>query len=70
MEHLIKQYFCFPEETLHQEMFFPNQLFCFHHLFVLIQKYYSRTIRFNTKNQQNKNFCWFFFALPSFKNIT
>ncbi len=40
MEHLIKQYSCFFGETLHQKNFFPSPLFNFHHLNVLIHKFY------------------------------
>jgi len=53
MEHLIKQYSCFPCETLHLEKFFPIQLFNFHHLNVLIHKFYFRTFRLNTKTSRN-----------------
>lgn len=49
MEHLIKQYPCIFGEILHHEKFFLNPLFNFHHLNVLIHKYYSRTFRFSKK---------------------
>lgn len=60
MEHLIKQYSCFFGEALHQEKFFPNPLFRFHHLNVLIHKYYFRAIRFNTKTNRNRVSVGFF----------
>jgi hypothetical protein len=69
MERLIKQYFRFFDETLHQERFFPNLLFNFHHLNVLIHQYYFRTPWSDIKNQQNKSFCWFFFVSLQLKNF-
>lgn len=69
MKHLIKQYTCFFDEVLHQERFFPNALTSFHHLNVLIYRYYFRTLRSDMKNQQNKSFCWFFFASTHLKNL-
>ena len=69
MEHLIKRYFCFFDEILHQKRFFPILPFNFHHLNVLIHQYYFRTPWSDLKNQQNKYFCWFFFASLLFKNF-
>ena len=69
MEHLIKQYTCFFDEALHQERFFPNALTSFHHLNVRIHRYYFRTFWSDMKNQQNKSFCWFFFASTHLKNL-
>ena len=66
MEHLIKQYSYFFGETLHQEKFFPSPLFNFHHLNVLIHKYYSRTFRFNTKPTEI-TFLLVFFCFTIFK---
>lgn len=53
MEHLIKQYPYIFGEILRQEKFFLNPLFNFHHLNVLIHKYYSRTFRFSKKTNRN-----------------
>ena len=70
MEHLIKQYSCFPCETLHREKFFPNSLFCFHHDNHLAHQYFYPVSPEILKNQQKYPFCWFFFCIAILKYIT
>jgi hypothetical protein len=62
MEHLIKTYSCIPGEVIDLKKNFPNFLFCFHHLTFLSQQELLPVFPVNYENQQNKNFCWFFFG--------
>ena len=70
MEHLIKQYSFFFDESLHQEKIFPNSLFCFHHDNNLAHHYLYPVSPEILKSQQKQYFCWLFFASTSLKNIT
>jgi hypothetical protein len=70
MEHLIKHYSFFSDESLHLEKIFPNSLFCFHHENNLAHQYFYPVSPEIVKNQQKHPFCWFFFASTSIKNIT
>lgn len=69
MERLIKKYNSHFDEALHQVNFFPNPLTSFHHLNVLIHRYFSKTIPSILKNQQNFSFCWFFFSAKPLKKF-
>lgn len=40
MEHLIKHYSCFFDESHHQEEFFPNLRFVFHQFAILIHNFF------------------------------
>ena len=70
MEHLIKTYSCIPGEIFYLKRIFLNFLFCFHHLNLFAQKYLLPVFPVNYENQQDKNFCWFFFALQLTKKYT
>lgn len=63
MEHLIKTYFCIHGKVIDLKRNFPNFLFCFHHLTFLTQQDLLPDFPVKYKNQQDENFCWFFFAV-------
>jgi len=67
MEHLIKQYSCFQSEVIHIERFFLNSLYSFHYLSHLAQQCFYPVFPVHYKNQQDKSFCWFFFASKHIK---
>lgn len=69
MEHLIKTYSCIPGEVFYLKRIFPNFLFCFHHLNLFAQQYLLPAFPVNYENQQDKNFCWFFFCIATNKKI-
>ena len=54
-------------ERLHLKKIFSNSLFIFYQFQNLSQKHpFSEYLKY-IENQQNRNFCWFFFASPSVK---
>jgi hypothetical protein len=64
MEHLRKQYAHFISELIHREKISQNYLF---HFLNLSQQHLFPEYSITMKNQQNQSFCWFFFAIPSYK---
>lgn len=69
MERLIKKYYFYFDETLHQVKFFPNPLTSIHQLNVLIHRYFLKTIPSIFKSQQNYRFCWLFFSAKPLKKF-
>lgn len=67
MKHLIKLYSRFLGEMLHLERIFLNSQLNIYHFFNLTQLHFYPEYSDLYKNQQNKNFCWFFFASQSIK---
>jgi hypothetical protein len=70
MKHLMKRYSCFLGEMLHLGRVFLNFQPNFYHLFNLIHLHLYSEYSDLHKNQQNINFCWFFFVPQSIKNNT
>jgi hypothetical protein len=70
MEHLIKTYSCIPGEVFGLKRIFLNFLFSFHHLNYLTQQYLLPAFPVKYKNQQDENFCWFFFVTQLTKKYT
>jgi hypothetical protein len=67
MAHLIKRYSCILSEIIHTELFFLNSTFSFPYLSHLTQQYFYPVFPVHYKNQQDKSFCWFFFASKHIK---
>jgi hypothetical protein len=70
MERLFKLYSFIFGEFIHQKEIFPNYPFSFHHFGLKTQPSFYPVIPVVLKNQQDKNSCWFFFALQPTKKLT
>jgi hypothetical protein len=69
MEHLIKQYFRFLGERLHQKKIFPNFLTEVH-FFTRMTIMYLHYFQVMPRNQQDENTVGFFMLLKPLKNTT
>lgn len=69
MEHLFKLYSFILGEFIHLKEIFFNFLQSFHLFDLRTQPSFYPVIPVVLKNQQDKSFCWFFFALQPTKKI-
>jgi hypothetical protein len=67
MEHLIKLYSRILGETIHLKSIFLNS-FSFHHLSQSAQQSFNPEYPVEYESQQDKSFCWLFFAMQPTKN--